>query len=72
MGIPRGVTLVQQILVLTHLILVRRYGDGLLNGERRFDDGGEEAGNLVPVNVAMESPGACKQANEELCQSSLA
>lgn len=67
MCIPRGVTLIQQVLVLAYLILVRGYSDGLLNGEGRLDDGGEEAGNLVPVNVAMESPGACKRAKEKIC-----
>lgn len=59
MCIRRCVALVWKSLVFAHLELVGR--DALrLQLQRRFDEGCEEAGDQMPVYVAVECPDACR------------
>ena len=59
-GVSRCVALVWQSLIFAHLELSG--GDGLhfLQLQRRFDKGCEEAGDEMPVYVAVECPDACR------------
>jgi len=52
------VALIGNVLALAHLVLVRGDANFLLDLERGFDDGGEEAREEMPVDMAVEGPDA--------------
>ena len=59
-SIPRRIALIRQPLTLANLILIRRHGLFLdiLGG---LDEGGEETGDEMPVDVAVYGPDACQE-----------